>query len=256
VTGALLTLIALIAVVVLAVRTADPPDSRDVPGDGVQWGTLNSGAIEDAARFTLGLRGEDDPDLTELARYHAFDMAARGIEGEVTPEGEDHAARRARLTPLYLGVTRQVQAAHARTPGDREVQVGQQGARLLSDAGFSPQPGEAFGVGAAVEQGLCALVVVLGRRAGRLSRPPTLGVDAGYWSLDGQVEPGVRLEALRAQLRTAGRSWTDATNLSPPEDSRPGRFQLILDLPPGRERLDVRVLHGDSEILSLAVREP
>jgi|GEM_PF-4372024 len=256
--GGVLTLVVLGAVVWLAVKTADGPEPGATPHGQVQWGTLNSGAVEDAVREALGLPGPDDPDLSELARHHAFTMASRRLDGEVTPEGEGHPGRRARLTPLYVGTSREIATLFTRPPGDREAAVGAGGAERLRQKGLAIAPHEAYGVGAAVEAGTCAVVVVAGRRVATLHGAPVLGVAGGRWTLTGDAAPGAGTP-LRAQVRSGTGEWMDAGGSEAKErvlgEPIPGRFVIDLDLPVEPGPLAVRLLHGGDEVLTVAIRE-
>ena len=257
-----LTLIALLAALVslalvmaIAVRTAEPDQ---VPVQGVQWGVMNTGAIEVAARSSLGTLN-DDPVLTELARHHAFAMAARGFAGETNPEGEDHAARRARLAPLFVGPTQEIQVAFPRDLGAREEEIGKLGAERLRAAGaVGFTEGTAVGLGASVEGGRCALVAVAGRRVGTLDSPPRLGVSGGPWSLTGRFTTPLD-GGLLAQVRLNDGPWTDGgqtrtrdRNVREPD---PRTFEVDLDLPTDPGLLEVRLVQGDLEVLRVTIRE-
>ncbi|MCO4768548.1 MAG: hypothetical protein KDA24_00850 [Deltaproteobacteria bacterium] len=251
-------LVTFAAVVWIAVLTARQPGEGSVPDPGVSWGSLNSGTIESAVRSSLG-EPDDDPALRELARHHAFAMAARGFAGERSPEGEDHADRRARLAPLFVGITRERQVSFAREKGAREDAVASKASALLEASGLVVTPNDCLGLGAAVEGGRCAVVAVVGRRIATLEAPPTRGVDAGHWSVVGRMEKGPGDAPIRAEVRRGGGPW-EGSGTSAEKETRlgspdPGRFELELDLPGGAERLDVRLLQGADEVLIVTVRE-
>lgn len=250
--------VAFALVVWIAVITADGPPDGTVPDGQVQWGSLNSGTVENEARTRLAGDSADDADLSELARYHAFAIASRGFAGETNPEGEDHGARRTRLTPLFVGWSTEYQVAFDRERGSREVEVGEEAARKLEAAGFSLGAGESLGIGAAVEAGKVAVVAVVGRRVATLEAPPIVGVPAGLWSIVGKAVPGVAAR-FRGELRRGAGSWESAGTTKPKRgllgDLVPGRFELELDLPEGSDQLDVRLVHGETEVLLITVRE-
>ncbi len=84
---------------------------EDVPQERPPWMGPDPAAIEAALRSVLDPAGrlEEAPDVAELARVHAHDMALRHFSGEVDPEGQGLAPRRERLHPKMLGVARQWQ---------------------------------------------------------------------------------------------------------------------------------------------------
>ncbi len=251
----LAALVSFALVVVIAALTAEPDQ---VPDQGVQWGVMNTGAIEVAARVQLG-EPNDDPVLTELARHHSFAMAARGFAGGINPEGENHADRRTRLAPLFVGPTKEIQVAFPRDLGAREEEIGRLGAERLRAAGaVGFAEGAAVGLGASVEGGRCALVAVAGRRVGTLDSPPRLGVAGGLWSLTGRFTTPPD-GGLLAQVRLNGGPWTDGgrsrtrdRNVREPD---PRNFEVDVDLPTDPGPLEVRLVQGDLEVLRVTIRE-
>jgi hypothetical protein len=249
---------AFVLVVWIAVITADGPAEGAVPRGEVEWGSLNSGAVENAVRGALSIDSSDDVDLSGLARYHAFAMASRSFAGETNPEGEDHAMRRRRLAPLFVGKSTEYQVTFGREKGAREKEVGELAAHKLQALGVSLQPGDTLGIGAAVEAGKVAVVIITGVRVATLEARPILGVPAGLWSIVGKTSPGVS-SPFRGELRRGNGSWQSGGTIGVKRgllgDPVPGAFAWELDLPEGDDQLDVRLVHEDAEVLLLTVRE-
>jgi len=257
VTGLIATAIALGLVVVLAVITARGPAPGTVPDVLTEWGSLNTGRIEDAVRAALGGTDARDPALLELARHHAFDRALRDYAGERSPEGEDHAGRRTRLAPTYVGTSVEWNIGFVRERGTREEEVAAQAIALLPPESLTPTA--QVEVGAAVEAGNVAVTVLRGRRVATLSHPPFLGVSGGLWTLRGMLATGVAADAIEARM-VRGTSVADGVARSalhgdgPDDPDAPLPFVLELTLPDGADPVTIELLVGDDVVLSVPVR--
>ena len=256
-TGLVATLAALGLVLLIAIITARGPAPGEVPDSGTEWGGLNTGRIEDAIRAALGAEASRDPALLELARHHAFDRATRDYPGERSPEGEDHAGRRARLAPTWVGASRESNIGFARERGTREDEVAAQAVALLSaDPLDASGP---FEVGAAAEAGRIAVTVVWGRRVATLDEAPFLGVSGGLWALRGRLAPGRGADCIEARLRQDGGPGTPVTRSAlrgdgPDDPEAPLPFELELTLPEGTGPLVVELTVSGVIVLSVAVR--
>lgn len=181
-------------------------DPKDVPHQRSSWMGPDTALLEAAlhscisggAQSTLARR----PEIDELARHHAFDMAARNFLADVDPEGVDHDERRRRLHPELVG--RSLQHISSFIP-DVAQSPEAFAAALLEELGaeFAAAIGDAMwtelGVGVAVEAGRGAVCVVLGQAWAELTRPSSWGPDSG-WEVEGKVFPGTRREQLTLRL--------------------------------------------------------
>jgi len=145
-----------------------------VPVDRPTWLGPDPARIEDAVlallnerRATAGCEPlEGSPEVIELARVHAFDMAVRHFGGETDPEGQGLAERRERLTPKLRGAARQWQALQipeASKDADRIardlIPIDGDLTRLVEEPSWNE-----LGVGVAIEDGRCGACVVFAAR--------------------------------------------------------------------------------------------
>ena len=248
-TGLVATAVAFGLVLLLAVITARGPEDGAVPDRGTEWGALDTGRIEDRIREHLG-GGERDADLLELARHHAFDRAARDWAGEVSPEGEGHDGRRARLAPTFVGTSSEVGLAMVRPRGAREDEV----ADLVTGELARPESDAAtVEVGVACEQGRVAVTIVRGRRVATLDSPPILEVSGGLWSLSGVMSGGRGPERIEATLQPgSGPPMSAGTSTRrgelPDDPDCAARWILELTLPEGDDSLVAR-LHCEGDVV-------
>ncbi len=256
-TGLIATVLAVGLVLVVAIITARGPAPGEVPDTLTEWGGLNTGRIEDTIRSALGGLGPRDPALLELARHHAFDRATRDYAGERSPEGADHADRRTRLAPTWVGTSAERNVGFDRERGTREAEVAAQALALIAkEPSVGPPLVE---VGAAVEQGRVAVTVVRGRWVATLDEPPFVDVAGGLWGLRGRMAPGVPADVLDARLRLGSSPGESVTRSAlrgdqPDDPDAPLPFELELTLPEGSDPVTVELYADDQLVLSVPVR--
>lgn len=143
----------------------------DAPRDRPSWLGPDPARIEDAVRRLLRERrgGElppESPEVTELARVHAFAMAMRNFDGEFDPEGQGLVHRRDRLAPRLNGAVRQWQTLQIADPtrdADGIAATLIENDRAL-EAVVAAAEWTELGVGVAVEDGRCGACVVVAAR--------------------------------------------------------------------------------------------
>jgi hypothetical protein len=181
-------------------------DPKDVPHHRASWLGPDTALLEAALRecienaqaHRLGRR----PEVDELARHHAFDMAARNFLTDTDPEGVDHSERRRRLHPNLVG--RSHQFIDDFTP-DAGQSPDAFAAHLWERLSVSVDPVAAatrwddLGVGVAIERGRGRVCVILGQTWAELSTQASWGPDSG-WEVEGRTVSGTRREQLSVRL--------------------------------------------------------
>jgi hypothetical protein len=181
-------------------------DPKDVPHQRASWMGPDIALLEVALFNSIAARAASTlarrPEIDELARHHAFDMAARNFLADRDPEGVDHDERRRRLHPELVG--RSLQAIAGFSP-DAAQSPESFAAVLLEELGadFATATDDPMwtelGVGVAVERGRGAVCVVLGQAWAELTRASSWGPDSG-WEVEGKVFPGTQREQLSLRL--------------------------------------------------------
>ncbi len=172
----------------------------------------------------------DSPATAELAAHHAFDMATRGYCIEEDPEGVDLGGRRHRLHPGYVGRLWELDLLFEPDAPYTEDS-------LLSALRRAPAWAEACdrvtsaewnaaGVGVAVEQGRCALCIVLGAWWATVDQVRLGEAGVGGWQLDGQAAPDCPVEDLSGRLTERG----DIVSAVPHDNPvmHPHAFSIVL----------------------------
>lgn len=198
-------------------------------------------------------RGLADPHpcgaVDELARHHAFDMAARDYGRETDPEGEDLGGRRHRLHPDYVGrLWEWDRLLEPEGPSTEESLL----AALFDEAGLAALEAQlasaevtAIGVGVTVEHGRCGVCVVFGAHLATLSRIDLGEAGVGGWELRGELAPEVSLADVWGQLIDADGAALPRVDAGPvdtdPPRPRDFRLQLGLDGDPQGYKAEIWV---------------
>jgi len=173
------------------------------------------------------------PELQELARHHAFDMATRNFRTDVDPEGVDHAERRRRLHPELVGLSQQVIGEFApRAELSPEAFAAEEADGVLQD--LSDDGWTNLGLGVAVEEGRGRICLVVAQPWARLTKKPSWGPDAG-WEVEGTVTAGSDRSQLSVRV-------SDGSGDAP---GKPASWEETWDRE--RFRLQIDVLDPSSE---------
>ncbi len=234
--GAMLVGVAIATVLIVWLARIVARGSHEVPTAPPAWAGPDCGLLEEALRKLLVERAASStlgqvPELSELARHHAFSMAARNFTSGTDPEGIDHQERRRRLHPVLVGRTSELVGSFEPLAG----QSPEAFARAFVDANeaaldvlLSDEYWSALGLGVSVEAGRGAVCLVAGEVWAQLIRKASWGPDSG-WTCEGKTVEGVQSHDLSARLVCGQR----------PEDSSPATIEL--DWKPERFRLQVEV---------------
>jgi len=222
-------------------------DPKDVPRERATWMGPDTALLENALVELLSKQAAGPlavrPDVNELARHHAFDMATRNFLSDADPEGVDHSERRRRLHPDFVGRSHQSIASFTPEAGQspesfaaaRFEELSEDLAKSLTDPTWTE-----LGLGVAVEGGRGALCVVLGQSWAELTKKSSWGPDSG-WEVEGRVGDGTRREQLSVRV-VQGSDFGSAA----PADHEVGwddeRFHLQIPAPDPNEETWIEIL--------------
>jgi len=182
-------------------------DPEDVPLQRASWLGPDTALLETALRELItssaqSSRLERRPEVDELARHHAFDMATRNFLADTDPEGVDHNERRRRLHPNLVGRTHQFISDFVPDAGQSTesfaAQVWESLSALLNPVATEAEWGD-LGVGVAVVRGRGRVCVVLGQTWAELSKQASWGPDSG-WEVEGKTVAGTQRGQLSVRL--------------------------------------------------------
>jgi hypothetical protein len=242
-----------VAIVYLGVQMARSPDDGDVPRRRSTWlgpdAVAITSMVADALADVRTKKGLDEflcGDTTDrLAAHHAFDMAARNFANEEDPEGEDLGGRRHRMHPGFVGRLHEIDLILTpEGPSTEESLLADLSATAAWEEALSSVTDptwNALGVAVVVEEGRCALCLVLGAWWADVDRIRLGEAGIGGWRLDGRVAPGGDVAALSARLADG-----EIVAATPHEDPvlNPRTFSLVLPWEGDANGLRATVLHN------------
>ena len=218
-------------------------DPRDAPRRRAAWMGADVVLLEQALMHLILEQStrqlENRQDLQELARHHAFDMAARNFLADQDPEGVDHDERRRRLHPDFVGLTQQTLAPFTPDAGQSPESFARE---ALAHLGTVPNEDHwsAIGLGVAIEGGRGRICLVLGQPWAQLSKRSTWQPSTG-WEVEGRTLDGTERAQLGVRLTDAqGREFQEAASSQPGWD--PDRFSLHVSVsdPSSEECLQIQ----------------
>jgi hypothetical protein len=212
-------------VLFLARLTARGPE--DAPRQRAVWMGADVVLLEQAL-LGLILEQRDEglenlPELQELARHHAFDMAARNFLSDQDPEGVDHEERRRRLHPDFVGLTKQTVGIFAPDAGQSPESFAREAIKQL-EATTNEHDWSAIGLGVAIEGGRGRICLVLGQPWAKLSKRATWQPSTG-WEVEGRTSEGTEPMQLEVRLLDSqGKERKESASSQPGWDA--DRFSL------------------------------
>ena len=190
--GAMLGGVAIASVLIVLLARVVAKQNHEGPTAPPTWAGPDCGLLEEALRKLLVERAAGSAlgqvaELSELARHHAFSMAARNFSSGTDPEGLDHQERRRRLHPSLVGRTSEMIGRFEPLSG----QSPEAFARAFVDANSEALDGllgdehwSSLGLGVSVESGRGAVCLVAGEVWAQLMQKASWGPDSG-WTCEG-----------------------------------------------------------------------